>query len=389
MNLNKKLEVWVQNKLISSTQQKSIVEFETRQKKPMFLYSLLFLSSFCIGLGVIAVIASNWQMIPPSLKLLVDFLLLAMVGGGAFYARINNRSALTETLLIIYAVLVLASIGLIAQIFQLPSNGGRALLFWSVIISPLLLFSRQPWISFFWLPICLISLFDTLLEIDWFRNRIETFIAFFPGAISYFQLFLFVVLYRLLSASRAISHPITSAFRWWAILFLVVYVLTFDIMGRELFYPSLAFYDEKIVPDVGFYKLLVWLGLALLTGAFCLFNLRKNGKYWALVLFILLDYALIAQLLPNTKLAFGIWGALQTLSVLGLCAVYAYNTSRPALLNWMSALMALRFFIIYIQVFGSLLTTGMGLIISGVVFLALAYGWYKIKNATALTGEAK
>lgn len=389
MNLNKKLEVWVQNKLIRSTQQKSIVEFENRQKKPMFLYSLLFLSSFCIGLGVIAVIASNWQIIPPSLKLLFDFLLLATVGGGVYYARITNRSALTESLLVIYAVLVLASIGLIAQIFQLPSNGMQALLFWSVIISPLLLFSRQIWISFFWLPTCLISLFDTLLDIEWFRNQIETFIELFPGAVSYILLLLFVILYRLFLASRAFSHPLTSAFRWWAVMIFALYVLYSDIWGRELFYPRLISYNGKIVPDVGFYKLLVWLGLSLLTGAFCLFNIRKKGRYWALALFIVLDYALIAQFLPNTKLVFQIWGALQMLSVLSLCAVYAYNANRSALLNWISALMALRFFIIYVQVFGSLMTTGMGLIISGVVFLALAYIWYKIKNTTALAGEAK
>lgn len=377
MNINKKLELWAKAKIISSSQKKAILEYETSHRYPLFLYSLLFLSSFCIGLGMIAVIASNWQIIPAQVKLVVDFLILIMLGGGVFYAKVNQRPFLTETLLILYAIFVLASIGLIAQLFQLTSQGMQALLFWSVIVSPLMFFSKRVFFAFFWLPVFIVSLSDILYDFDWLRQKIDIFKNLFPDALTFIMLLFFVTLYRVANLTKLASHPLNKALRWWALLTIVAYVFISDIFSSDIF--STNFHT---VEHLGGYRLILWLGLALLTGAFCWFNSNKQGHAWAIALFVILDFILIRKILPSDDTVFNLWGASQSLVMLSLAGVYAYKNDCPRLLNWISALMALRFFIVYIQVFGSILLTGLGLIISGLVFLGVAYGWYKLRFQT-------
>lgn len=97
-------------------------------------------------------------------------------------------------------------------------------------------------------------------------------------------------------------------------------------------------------------------------------------------MFILLNFSLIAKILPDDGKAYELWGAVLSLAMLGLVAVYAYKTGSIRLLNLATALSAFRFFAVYLQVFGSLLSTGVGLIISGFVLLAVAVVWQKARR---------
>lgn len=143
MNIEKKLDVWTKEKLITGAQKKAVLEYEERLKSRSLLYTLLFLGGFCFGLGIISLIAYNWQDISPAAKLVIYFVMLAATGGAAVSASFGSRRLLSETLLFVYALLVLAGIGLIGQIYQLTAHGLRALLFWAVVVSPLLPFARR------------------------------------------------------------------------------------------------------------------------------------------------------------------------------------------------------------------------------------------------------
>ena len=50
------------------------------------------------------------------------------------------------------------------------------------------------------------------------------------------------------------------------------------------------------------------------------------------------------------------------------------------LFNLCVNLIGLRFLIIYFQVFGSLATTGIGLIVSGLIIIGAVVGWYKSRK---------
>lgn len=61
--------------------------------------------------------------------------------------------------------------------------------------------------------------------------------------------------------------------------------------------------------------------------------------------------------------------------------LYACRSGRHQLLNWATGLAILRIFIIYLQVFGSLLLTGIGLISTGAVLLLLIGGWNRLRHS--------
>lgn len=147
MNIEKKLDVWTKEKLITDIQKKAVLAYEERLKSRSLLYTLLFLGGFCLGLGIISLIAYNWQDISPAVKLVIYFVMLAATGGAAVSASFGSRRLLSETLLFVYALLVLAGIGLIGQIYQLAAHGLQALLFWAVVVSPLLPFARRAWLD--------------------------------------------------------------------------------------------------------------------------------------------------------------------------------------------------------------------------------------------------
>ena len=73
MNIYSKLSDWQKRGLITAEQQQKITDYENNVRRPMLYHALLFLSCFCIGIGVIAVIAANWEAIPAAVKLGVDF----------------------------------------------------------------------------------------------------------------------------------------------------------------------------------------------------------------------------------------------------------------------------------------------------------------------------
>lgn len=386
MNIEKKLDVWTKEKLITDIQKKAVLAYEERLKSRSLLYTLLFLGGFCLGLGIISLIAYNWQDISPAVKLVIYFVMLAATGGAAVSASFGSRRLLSETLLFVYALLVLAGIGLIGQIYQLAAHGLQALLFWAVVVSPLLPFARRAWLPFLWLPVLAVSLFDYLYDYPWFSQAFQSFDRLFPGAWQFILILSAAALYRIFSSGRVAFGPLSEALGWWTLFVVVVYVFCADFFGRDIF-ENVFCQNCPTETGTGLNRLPVWLSLALLTGAFCWFNTRRGGKYWSLALFVVLDFSLIAQLLPDNETVFKIWGALQSLSLLFLAAVYAYTANRVRLQQWISGFIALRFFAAYVQVFGSLLTTGFGLIVSGLVLFAVAYAWINWRRISALAGR--
>jgi hypothetical protein len=73
-------------------------------------------------------------------------------------------------------------------------------------------------------------------------------------------------------------------------------------------------------------------------------------------------------------------GAVGFLVVWGLAATAAALASMKRLFDFASFVIALRFVIIYFEVFGSLTTTGIGLIISGGVIITIAIYWNKLRD---------
>jgi uncharacterized membrane protein len=83
----------------------------------------------------------------------------------------------------------------------------------------------------------------------------------------------------------------------------------------------------------------------------------------------------LGALVPHAPAA--MVGALGFVTVWAFVAWCGYQAQAMQIVNLATAVIAARIFVAYIEVFGSMLATGAGLIVSGVLLLALAWLWVR------------
>lgn len=371
MNLIKKIELWQKEGLITQSQGLAIKDFENKLKKPTLIYMLLFLSVFCIGVGVISLIASNWKSIPYGVKIALDFTLLIVVAYGIFWSDRNKKIFMKEALVIFYAILIIATIGLVAQIFHLKSNGYGAALFWSVMTVPLFYITKKSILPFIWFPVFNYAFISWIF--DKFPNIEEFFIKFFKNNYTIVNGY-YITLITLLGCFIYDKYKeklayLTKPLFTWAIISIIFETVIMEIKSNSLYYIIFG-YNEVYFSYLPF----LIIGLFALV-ALSMYLYRENS---ALYIYCVVMILLLFYLLDDASMYLTLVKAASTLSILALLMTYAYRNNNSRLFNFAGALVAARVFIIYIQLFGSLLSTGVGLIISGLVLLAIAFIWHKI-----------
>ena len=132
-----------------------------------WLMILAYFASFLIGLGIIALVAANWEQIPNNVKL-VGAVGLMIVNAVSIIGTIKfNNQILKQVLCGVFAALIMAVIGLIGQIFQLRSDIGGACFLWAMCAWPLFLIT--PRLLWLWIPLFLVgtksfSFYNTFAE---------------------------------------------------------------------------------------------------------------------------------------------------------------------------------------------------------------------------------
>jgi len=89
-----------------------------------------------IGLGVLAMVATNWAEIPTWAKLAADLLLIGLCSAFVFVAWQRERAWPREIGALLMFGLVLGSIALIGQVYQLQSDPWQALVTWLALYTP-------------------------------------------------------------------------------------------------------------------------------------------------------------------------------------------------------------------------------------------------------------
>lgn len=147
---DRKLQSWVDAGLIDSATAARIEAFETKNARPWVLWAVIGLGALAIGLGLISIIAANWDDIPGGLRLTLHFAMLIGLAG-AICLRAGTTSAgadyFHDAMLFIFAVLTLTFFGHLGQVYQTTSPLWQPLLGWMVIITPLLLLFGRIWPS--------------------------------------------------------------------------------------------------------------------------------------------------------------------------------------------------------------------------------------------------
>ena len=143
---------------IVATTPKTVVP--TQRNENYWFMVLLYFASFLVGLGIIAMIAANWQQIPNNVKMLGALAAMAVNAGLLIWTIKAGKNVLKQVVACVYAFLIMAVIGLIGQIFHLPTDVENGLLLWSLVSWPLLF--AAPRLLWLWIPLfyCGIHCFD-------------------------------------------------------------------------------------------------------------------------------------------------------------------------------------------------------------------------------------
>ena len=177
----KKLDKLVGAGIISPEQKQQILEFEDKTGSGLVMRALNLLGIFTIGIGVISLVASNWEYISDSLKLVVMFMMLAGTAGMAVWCKQKGQDNTAEKWLVGLFLLVGAAIGLVIQVYHL--SGGKyyaPLGFWCAATFPLLFVAQKKYVAWFWVPLFLvwgIMLYEDY--VDWLRYEVEILLGIF------------------------------------------------------------------------------------------------------------------------------------------------------------------------------------------------------------------
>jgi uncharacterized membrane protein len=357
-DLDKHLSQWQSQGFLTSEQAERIRQFEAaRAPTSRLMLALTLLAVLSIGLGIISLIASNWDQIPAWFKLMAYFsLMLAQV-----YAllRWDEKPGLVrEAWHFLYIVSILAGIGLIAQIFHVPSDGWRGATLWSALSLGIMLRARSWYtvllwyvsFSWAWLGFIFQNSSQEFLRLEWFMATVTLLciLASWKGR------------WTLPEPQRSLTLGLGS--------FFILIVGPWCLLARSSSAPRTGL-------DFGVAVLLavVWI--------FVLSRQLKRAQVFTAGLVALGFFArwwiaelVYRDLLENWPNFLDTVAFVVQLSALGLLALH---WDRGRVFDALTLLMAARIFTLFFTLFGTLFMTGAGLILFGALVLVLLHVWYR------------
>ncbi len=135
----RKLKAWEDAGLIDAATHARIRDWEAAHARPYALRAVVGLAVLAIGLGIVSVVAAHWAEIPGEIRLTLHFTLI--LGCLAALVRVDH-----DALLFVPGVLGLTFFGHLGQVYQTSSPLYVPLGLWLLLFSPLLLARGRGWL---------------------------------------------------------------------------------------------------------------------------------------------------------------------------------------------------------------------------------------------------
>lgn len=361
---SKKLQEWTDQGLLTYEQALKIADYEkSKNKFSWILFGVLSLGVIVVCIGIISIVAANWDEIPANIKLALDFAFLAAIATGIFRAHQSERYIVLESLLIVFILTCLASLGLIGQIYNLTGSLHGMLLFWALSTASAAFISQRSFVPFLWTSLFLGSsvfwlISSNLLNFLFGKAYPIGFIATMPLLCA-----LMVLSLKLVKD----SDPFVKAFRFWMIS------LGLFAIGNADFIISIIPQDWDLFRFFNANLYLAYLfALVLVFVVAQQKDISKGTK--AVVLAALLVYFAMFQE-PVLMSKFKLLGPFLTIPLLAMLAVIFANFRLRFYFHVVLVALGLRFLVLYFQAFGGLAMTGFGLVLSGAVIIFLVYAY--------------
>lgn len=156
MNLINELPELIEAEIISKeTADKILNHYKNKQKNaPNRIFIIIgILGAILIGLGIVLILAHNWDEFPRAIKTIWAILPLLVGQGACIYSLIKkqNNTGWKEASATFLFFAVGASISLISQIYHIPGNIGSFLLTWMLLCAPLIFLLKSSTVSLLYL----------------------------------------------------------------------------------------------------------------------------------------------------------------------------------------------------------------------------------------------
>ncbi|WP_336968434.1 DUF2157 domain-containing protein [Sphingobium aromaticiconvertens] len=143
----RKLKAWQRAGLIDAETAERVRVWEAGHARPLGVWAIVGLGALTIGLGIVSVVAANWDAISGELRLAAHFIL--MVGLAAwlwvYLPKREKNDYFSDGGLFVAAVLGLTFFAHAGQVYQTSSPLWQPLLAWLILFSPLLLLFGRGW----------------------------------------------------------------------------------------------------------------------------------------------------------------------------------------------------------------------------------------------------
>ncbi len=379
MNMDSKLAQWEKAGLIDAATRERIAAFERSAAKPILLYALGGLGAVTVATGIISVVASNWDAIDKGAKLSADLVLGVALSVGIYKSVQGGQRWFSEILAGIFYGYVLASLALLGQIYQQGTPPHQALLIWSASTIPVMLIVRTPLLGFLWLAGLLWTHIAT--SIYFFENLHQSGTAelnFLVVSVAV-SLFVYLIIPRIPWFSR--HRPAVSS-TWTSTLW---FILTSGGFVSHFLYYVAIHHDDRPGWSLGVVALVISVLIAVMSRLYPTAPPRAILGQRLVLGFIALTFIVGTT---ATRDAWPAGGAVLQIILLALTAFTVLQLGRIRLFNVLTGFIALRILIMYFEIFGSMLGTGVALTSGGILTLFLAWIWWrKSPEMAARLGE--
>lgn len=363
MSLARKLDAWTAAGLIDAGAAERILSYEGANDRPYALWAILGLGLFALALGIMLIVAANWDQIAQWLKLAVHMALTFAAAAAVWVAAAPRRAWLREGALFVLGALVLAGIALHSQTYQLTGPIWQALLFWLVVMTPLLFYAgRTRLIGYAWSLILLWMLVDLVLGTE---ARRGVWLLLHGLAVAGPA---FLILVSLLPRP---GGRVAAALREVGIAALLgAASLAHFAWAESISRSDAAAMLVRFVPAAIVAAAAMWAGWR--------WRCIPQALLPTLLVFPTLAAALALAVPHPDGIVPRLVGALVFGGMWALVARTAAASGWRMLFGIAIAAIGIRIFIIYFELFGTLATTGAGLIAGGLLVIALALGWRRV-----------
>ena len=363
MSLTGKLQKWVDAGLISSDQQTRIIQHEKGFSGDRWKHGIIFAGLFSILLGISLIVAANWQEISWQLKLVTHFAINIALACLVWTWRDNpEKMKHREVALFFLWGLTLTLIALMGQVFQMGGQAMDAVRVWFWLTAPMiLLFAQSPFIARLWAIAFVVYLpWDIFTHIEnWTQNEdlrlaiaMETVIGL-PLAT-----WLLGSWPRFASSRPAIGRALRN-------VGLLCALAVGSAAGFVYYAASLENY-HVFVP--GIYAVAI-IGLRFLLQSFKHWDADERG---AIDLLCLAGLFICAPLIAPADSA--LLAMIHFVSFWLLAGTIWQQNGHDHMVSVAIAVITLRLFAGFVELFGNMMMSGFGFIIGGLVLIGLVYG---------------